>query len=112
MQRKSKQREFFHGLLIKAGEKSLTYTEFCYGEVQARQYLASSSVMPLEFVKPTETIRTSRVDLPFAKGDVVSLHDGSRMTIKDVSYDMSAERALMGIDARTAVVLTLEGGAK
>lgn len=105
-------REFLKGTLIKTGEKGLVFYEFNYGAYRSRQYALTASVMPFEFVKPTEVIKTSQVDLPFAQGDVITLSDGKKMTVKDIEYEEKAERALFGIDVKTAAIITLEGGAK
>ena len=105
-------REFLKGTLIKEGEKGFVFYEFFYGTHSSRKYAVTASVMPFEFVKPTETIKTSQVDLPFAQGDAITLNDGKKMTVKDIEYEEKAERALFGMDVRTAAIITLDGGAK
>lgn len=109
---KAKNKEFLKGILKKADDHGITGYEFFYGINQSRQYAVTTSVMPLEYIKPIEIIKTSSVSLPFAEGDAVQLNDGRTMTVKDITYEEKTERALFGLDTKVALLITLEGGAK
>jgi hypothetical protein len=109
---RAQNKEFLKGILKKADDHGITGYEFFYGINQSRQYSVTTSLMPLEYIKPSEIIKTSSVFLSFAEGDAVQLNDGKIMTVKDIAYEEKPERALFGLDTKTALLITLEGGLK
>jgi hypothetical protein len=107
----AKNREYFSGYLIRASENAVEEIPFRYGLAVNRSYMPVTSSLPgMEYVSPTETIRTSRVDLPFRKNDKIKLADGRVLSVQNITPESSACKALMGGAGTTAYILTLEGG--
>jgi hypothetical protein len=107
-----KHKQFYSGFLLKAGNGQIIKTPFQYSINTSRQYNVATSVMPTEYIVPAEIIRTSRLDLPFAKDDKVCLCDGRIMTIKTAVQDINDNRAMMDGKGIIAWIITLEGGGK
>lgn len=104
-------REFLQGNLLKAGKTSIVEIPFMYSSYAPRQYNAAVSALPgFEYVLPYEQIRTTRLDLPFAKGDKIKLCDGRTMTVENAMTQIDNNKGYMSSDIRTAWVITLSGG--
>ena len=107
----AKNKEYFSGYLIRAGEAVAEEIPFRYGVAVNRNYMPVISSLPgMEYISPTETIRTSRVDIPFRKNDKIKLADGRILSVQSVIPEASPYKALSGGTGLTSYVLTLEGG--
>jgi hypothetical protein len=105
-------RELLTGYLLKAAVGYISETPFKYGTVNARNFELTTAGLPLQHVLPTETIRTSRVDLPFASNDKIRLYDGRIMTVQNVGTETDDRRAQMGLPNIIGYIITLSGGGK
>lgn len=120
--KKSNNPEYRRAVLLRAGEGervvnadgtvggSYKKIEFSYSNASETRFTLTTTLMAgLDVPLPTKAIRTTRLDIPFAKGDAV-LIDGIIWTVKDISFDEDDRRAMLSENAKTAVVLYLEGG--
>lgn len=92
---------------VKGGERRI---KFEYHTLTGAKYTLTSVGLPgLEMSVPTKTIRTTRLDIPFVKGDSVEI-DGEIWTITDleISYDNLA--AQMTGHASKGWIIYLNGG--
>lgn len=106
-------KEFFNGKLLKAGNGVITEIPFKFSKINTRDYTIQNSVMPgREYIKPTETIGVSNINLKFAKGDKVRLDDNRIMTVQTAKFDENVNRAVMGGQTKTRWIVVLEGGGK
>ena len=107
----AKNKEYFSGYLIRAGEDGAEEIPFRYGAAVNRNYMPVVSSLPgMEYIAPTETIRTSRVDIPFRKNDKIKLADGRILSVQSVTPEASPFKAMGGGNGLASYVLTLEGG--
>lgn len=116
---KSQGKQAFNGYLIKSTYTRLNDTmsiveiPFKYEVVTSRSYTSTMAGMPIEYTRPTETIRTSQIDLPFVVGDKVRLYDDNIMTVRSVEPLLNEVKAKMGLaKCVEKYTLTLEGGGK
>ena len=104
-------RELLIGKLLKGGDKQIIKIPFKYSAYAPRQYNTAMSALPgLEYVSVYEQIRTSRIDLPFAKGDKIILVDGRTMTVDSAMTQIENNKGVYSNDIRTAWIITLNGG--
>ena len=103
--------EPFVAYLKKAVSGQIVEYKFRYKELQTRNFeLISSTLGGHEYFKPTQSIRTSSIDLPFSSGDKIRMFDNRVMNIKEVErvYGGVATALNKGL---VAYNLILEGGA-
>lgn len=92
---------------VKGGERKI---EFRYHTLTGAKYTLTSVGLPgLEMTVPTMTIRTTRLDIPFVKGDSVEIN-GELWAISDLelSYDNLAAQSTG--DAIKGWIIYLNGG--
>ena len=98
-------KEFLKGTLFTIGSNGVIRNTFKYATVAQRKYATMVSMLPGDFVEPTETIYTTAIDLPFTKGSTIKLNDGSNMTVRDIENIVNEDTGKL-----KAIILYLAGG--
>lgn len=102
--------QFQNATVIKSINGSEKRIDFKYHTQTGAKYTLTSAGLPgLEMSLPTKTIRTTRIDIPFVKGDSVEI-DGNLWTVTDAEFAYDNKSAQMTGNATTAWILYLSGG--
>lgn len=98
-------KEYLHGQLLVLNNKNIDKISFKYAIITPRKYTTTISILPGEFLEPTETIYTTEITLPFSKGGQIILSDKSIMTIKDIEVSINQNNGNI-----RAFIIYLDGG--
>lgn len=103
--------ELLTGKLLKAGKGSIVEIPFMYRAYAPRMYNVAMSALPgFQHVLPSQQIYTSNIEMPFAKGDRIIMHDGKTMTVDSMIEEINNDLAYYGANIRTGWIITMTGG--
>ena len=97
--------ENLSGYVIVLRDNRLDKMPFKYASITTRKYTSVTSVLPGEFIEPTETIYTTQIDLPFTKGGQIIMDDNCIMTIRDMDRVLNTNTSKL-----VAYTIYLDGG--
>lgn len=97
--------ENLSGYVIVLRDNRLDKMPFKYASITTRKYASVTSVLPGEFIEPTETIYTTQIDLPFTKGGQIIMDDNCIMTIRDMDRVLNTNTGKL-----VAYTIYLDGG--
>lgn len=97
--------ENLSGYVIVLRDNRLDKMTFKYASITTRKYASVTSVLPGEFIEPTETIYTTQIDLPFTKGGQIIMDDNCIMTIRDMDRVLNTNTGKL-----VAYTIYLDGG--
>lgn len=87
---KAVKKEYLNGNLLVAGNSAIIPLQFKYGQDKPRAYINQfANGIAIDYVGVTERIYTTRIDLPFAKGSKIQMHDGFIMTVESIDKDIN-----------------------
>lgn len=103
---KNTKKEYLYGKLLVAVDGAITELMFKYGVTVDRKYTTQFSAgIPTDYVSVTQQIYTSRVDLPFAQGSKVRLHNDEIMNIESIDPAYNENNGI-----QTGLYINLNGG--
>ena len=98
--------ENLKGYVLTIRDNHIEKIPFKYASVTSRKYASMTSILPGEFIEPTETIYTTQIDLPFTKGGQLIMDDNCIMTIRDMGRVLNTNTGKL-----IAYTIYLDGGA-
>jgi len=106
--KKGGSKEFYSGILKVSATGAIVNIPFKYSMYKSRSFSVQTGLIPTESVVATETIRTSNLTLPIAKGAKIVLCDNKEMTVYVAEKDIDEKKGQFSGDPYTAWIITLK----
>lgn len=102
--------QFQNAVVIKSVKDGELRIAFKYSTLTGAKYTLTSVGLPgLDMSVPTKTIRTTRLDIPFVRGDSIEI-DGDVWTVSDLEIAYENKSAQLNGNANKGWILYLNGG--